>query len=396
MRVRHTRAVVQDLPPPTPITPLDKLIARLSTRSPRHQNEVTITLPPKVFELVNLHSRPSSLGNLDCFPVELLHMIFGELDILSLTHLARASFGARKVVVCYPVFHDLTKYAFPALRALAKTQCIKWHTASVLKDTLRSEKCGYCANFGPFLYLPTAERVCNHCLRYDKSLWCSTVKQIQTIFGLSKKQLKDLIQPRIIPGVYCGRREMKCKIVNTRQAKAVALKHHGSQENLQTYFDKNCRLVQYSHTLQCSDRAITTDFELSKLEPPCTLNGSGNEGVASIFIPSLRDGTPQHGLRCGGCLDSRFTGLSRDFIPHSYTPQCRACLIHKEIHKARNRHEFIEHIKTCEMARLYFPGYLKQWEEGCTGEEVEKLQAEAPVASNAGLKYSHMAPAIPQ
>lgn len=175
----------------------------LLAHQPRHivRGMIKITEPAK--PLSNWRTLPSSpLGALDTLPLELLHTIFAMLDFRTLSHITRTCLRGIQVVRSLPEYRDLMRHAPEALAALGKTRLIFHHLATTIHATLLSADCISCGSYGAFLFLPTCERCCYHCLWRNQSLWVVPITTAKKCFGLSTSGAKTLPIMRSLPGKY--------------------------------------------------------------------------------------------------------------------------------------------------------------------------------------------------
>lgn len=112
----------------------------------------------------------STMERLDKFPTEILTHIFEHLDFRSLLRMCRVSWKGKRLVDHVLPYQKLMQHAPQALAQLADTRLIRYHSVLHLSQTLSLSRCVSClVGFGEFLFLPTAERVCNTCLCYNPS-----------------------------------------------------------------------------------------------------------------------------------------------------------------------------------------------------------------------------------
>lgn len=348
----------------------DELISRLSYRD-RHilMSESMINVPARLAKPnpVHLRNSPSSnIGNLDVFPMELLHNILNQLDFLSLFRLASVSHRGRNVVHSLAAFRDLTTYAYPVLVALGITELLYWHSCSTLHSALLSESCVSCGLYGPFLFLPTCERCCYWCLSENQSLWLIPVSKAKKIFGLSAKDLKGTPTLHTVPGVYFVRRLNKrlkrFRLVSVKIVKRIAISIHGTEAALE----------QVLSEMPCStnDKVLGSWMRKACLEPlnenPSKQPSRANKpddmfgGMGSIRFPVLRPGRMvEEGYWCGGCQlvferRANIPGLLRSIehlIPAGVNP---SQVLEGMAREARSRAQFLEHIKTCIGVERFF------------------------------------------
>jgi hypothetical protein len=322
----------------------NELILRFSRRTPRHANESMIPSSTLSQPLpVNLQPpQYSSLGSLDCLPVEILHNIFDDLDFRSLFRLAATSHYGRWVVHSHPLFHILVNYAYHALVALSQTQVIQWHTSSTLYDALRAEKCVSCGDYGPFLFLATCERCCYWCLHENQALWLVPLSKIKKLLGLKEREIKgvpvlrSLHGEKFIPPIRRGARE---RLVAVKTIKRIAVAAHGSEVQLASFI----REQKYS----IKDKYLALWISNAPLEPlpanPSRLPArkerpqgcDRHEGMASIIFPTMYGKSAEYGYWCLGCQ-----ALFNDTLLPSRWLDGMA-------RQARSRSEFAEHVMTC-------------------------------------------------
>lgn len=323
---------------------------------------ISICDPPKPMGAWQPQSDPSSLGVLAILPVELLHELLEKLDFRSITRFSRVSIRARRAVQSLPAYRDLMSHASHALEALSQTRMVRRHTASQLNDALRTEKCAICSAFGPYLYLPTCERICWQCLLRNKTLRVISRKTASKAFGLSGAQVRQLATILTIPGTY-GLSQTpnpyRYKLVSVRAAIELAISVHGSLNSLtkavrgRTY--TGIRAQEYRH-LQVALKLVAS----GKCDALFTLCGDRNMfwgagdryfGMASIPLPSLtRSHLVEDGLFCKGCkwASSQKHRLP-DFAMNSMVPP--GCdprwVLYALKRRAYSRAGFLEHIRHC-------------------------------------------------
>jgi hypothetical protein len=299
-------------------------------------------------------TRPSSLGALDALPLELLFCALDYLDLRSLSRLSRGSHRGKSVVDSLPALRDIRDHApctFPALRL---TGLIHVHSVGTLRATLRSEQCVSCREYGPFLFLPTAERCCCDCLEHNPSLWVIPMFLAMRCFGLTLRQLKriPIMHACNITTGPIPRRGRS--LVSVKMAKELSIR-------MQVSIYENPR-TRIGERKEADMKALQwfRDASLQPLpKPPSKLlrdkNAQSNpyQGAASIPFPSLPavGHTAENGLWCRGCdwlfdryawgeLDSRVIrdlGSSGGNVWYSDTLRRRA----------RSKEDFAKHLLHC-------------------------------------------------
>lgn len=253
----------------------------------------------------------SSLGQLDLLPTELLLITLGLLDFRSLSRISRVSLRGKEIVEALPAYKDMMEHAPEALTALGKTRLLQHHSALLLHQTLKSDKCISCFMFGGFLFLPTSERLCADCLYENIALRMTTPTIAKQCFGLTGKQLQRIPIMYSIPGTYNMWLEISRKrvyrLVSVKQAKQLAIEIHGSAENVAS-------LMPSAPTAKMTERqfAIFKQFHEASLEPPgCDLSRLPRDedvivddycAMASIRFPFLTSTGADNGRVCRGCL----------------------------------------------------------------------------------------------
>lgn len=162
----------------------------------------------------------SNIGNLDAFPLEIIHLILGTLDLQSLTDFRVISWRARALVNSLQPYRKIAHYSPDALRALLSTQMAVHFTAKDIFNALCTQQCFGCGQFGPFLDLFTSHRQCITCVAYSDSLLSITASSAKTKFDLNPETLSSLPTLLSLPGRYtqseraCGRRLSLVRMVS--------------------------------------------------------------------------------------------------------------------------------------------------------------------------------------
>jgi len=112
----------------------------------------------------------SSLGHLQCLPIEIISQIFLSLDVYSALRFSQANRRALEITASIPEARRLGEHAVECLWALFRTGLAPHTNVSILHSTLSVEYCALCGSFGDFFFLPTATRCCFHCLEAAPAL----------------------------------------------------------------------------------------------------------------------------------------------------------------------------------------------------------------------------------
>lgn len=310
-------------------------------------------------------SSPSILGTLDTLPLEILHAIFAGLDFKSLLHISATCLRGIDVVKSLPEYRDLTSHAPLALAALGKTRLIRHHTATDLHTTLLSPSCTSCNQYGAFLFLPTCQRCCYHCLWKNRSFWVIPLSVARNCFSLSVAEAKSIPKLRSIPGKYflgyCISRQRSVGLVSVSHAKELSIKIHGSQEQMRLDLEaQRSSLSTFDfHTFRVLQQAplVPPGLDLSIQPTESNVPNDRYCGMASVPFPHLRsDRQVEHGLWCLGCEALRRNWSANGPIPkqlaHLLLPGCRADnVVNSRQDIARSRAELLRHIDQCPEAR---------------------------------------------
>ncbi|KAG5204495.1 F-box domain-containing protein [Trichophyton interdigitale] len=195
----------------------------------------------------------SSIGALDALPLELLHLILEQTDILSLLRFARTSLRARSVLSSLHVYNFLLAHAPDALRQLALTNLLAAHETRSIYTALLSTACSSCLqpSRATHFYLPSAQRICYSCRTLNPGLWLIPLSFARRCFRLSASSTAKLPLLHFRPDTTrtttrtssssssssCGNRKHKHKrksepCVSLRDVRRLAEKVHGSMEEV--------------------------------------------------------------------------------------------------------------------------------------------------------------------
>lgn len=306
-------------------------------------------------------SANSSMGRIDILPPEILLFILNILDFQALSRLSRVSRRAKATVEALVAYKELLEHAPDVLVALGKTRLLQYHSAALLRQTLRIDRCVSCLQFGGFLLLPTCERVCFECLHQNYALRMTTLNMARKCFHLTNNHLKKLPILYSIPGTYgvmflLSRRKVY-RLVSVKQVKQLAIEVHGSAENV-----ANLMPTTPPRGMAWREFCIFKWFHEAPLEPPgCDLSRIPERsnlveddfgGMASIRMPYLSGTGADCGRLCKGCrladeLHSQGllpAAVLEDLAPGGIRPSRPLRAFTTRLH---SREGFVEHIKTC-------------------------------------------------
>jgi hypothetical protein len=310
----------------------------------------------------------SSLGRLDDLPLELLHATFALLDFKSLSHISRTCIRGIEVVNSVPEYRGLMLHAPDALAALGKTRLIRHHPAAKVHLALLSADCTSCSRYGAFLYLPTCERCCYHCLWKNQSLWLMTIATAKKRFVLSAAGVKTLPVLRSVPG---GEYSVGCDsisrlrpvgLVSVGAAKKLAIAEGVSEDTMravtEAYHDKEVGGLSendYDYYRFLQKARITLPQQELLQQQPRSQHAPKDRycGMGSLPFPSLsQDKHVDHGLWCKGCQLVCRQWTSNDptmeYMSHFFLRgrQVINVIYHYE-EFPRSKAEFLAHIEEC-------------------------------------------------
>ncbi|PYI36998.1 hypothetical protein BP00DRAFT_462799 [Aspergillus indologenus CBS 114.80] len=118
-------------------------------------------------------------------PLEIIRMIFLDLDMLTLSHLRSVNKTTQQIIDSLPEYHLLHTHAADTLRLLDLTQCTHHFSLGQLYREFRHPQCRTCGDFGPFLFIPTCTRSCFACNRTHTQYLMAPIKVMFSWYGLS-------------------------------------------------------------------------------------------------------------------------------------------------------------------------------------------------------------------
>ena len=310
--------------------------------------------------------RVSSLGILDRLPPELMSMILHTLDVQSIARFASVSFRGNTFVQSQRAYQDLVTFAPHALLALGRVGLIGLHSIAELHNALQTERCTICIEYGAFLFLPTCERCCWECLRYNPSFRMLLPKEAKRYFGLSERHLKQLPTLEVIPGKYgisAKPTPGHCRLVSVKAARALGLQVQGSAEGLAQALAKRCKSTRTLITGRYfqNEPAVSHGQDLLLLPSQGNIPTNDFLGMASIPFPSLsKSGRIENGLWCRGCQVTlrRYDSLRLpyDVLAGLVPSNCEPLRVMLGLERrARSRKSFLKHIKHCYGAQQLVP-----------------------------------------
>lgn len=319
-------------------------------------------LQPALLSTIRRESPHSSLGRLDKLPTELLFLTFNLLDLRSLSRVLRLSLKGKSMIEALPVYQQIMRHAPTLLTALSQTRLLSVHSSPLILQTLRSDRCASCFEFGGFIFLPTCERICFECLRENVAFWMITPTIAKQCFHLTDSQLKMVPIMYSIPGSYSvgtlpSQKSRVYRLVSVKQAKQLAIKLHGSIEKVATLSPTGARGGRDLTKSRMFQRFQEVSLEppgqdLSRLPGKATFGGDGFAGVASMRLPYLSDTALDLGRICHGCSVTCKhyaegilpASVISELVPPGVSPHQPFKAIQTRLH---SRDGFLKHIEHC-------------------------------------------------
>lgn len=301
-------------------------------------------------------------------PLELLYDIFSSLDFESLAELRLVSYVIKQTVEAMPAFKCLVEHASTALRALRKSKLISEFSAVQLYHVLITDRCVGCADYGPFLLLPTIERCCFNCLTDNLSLRVINMSAAANCFALSRSSFSHIPRMYSIPGKYNHQRCRRQWLVSTRMARELAVKLHGGEDEMKAKVDAKSYRVHAAYLkkrrdwLALQETGFDSPFPERPLLPNELLDSPEDEDpfryVASTPFPSLNHqaGSAERGLWCQGCFEQLPRGVLEAHRRRRLLGVKEGAELMRKSRKAFSRQEMLDHIDDC-------PGAQRLWSE---------------------------------
>ncbi|KPM35696.1 hypothetical protein AK830_g10886 [Neonectria ditissima] len=352
---------------PSPQAFSEEAIAKVTRTDEDALDGMIRDIRPALYTRIRRVSSNSSIGKLDTLPTELLLFTLNLLDFQSWSRFSQVSLRGKETIESLPPYTDVMKYAPETLTALGKTRLLQHHSALLLQQTLRSDKCASCLDLGFFLFLVTCERVCYGCLMRNQALWVTTPNTIKKCFHLTDEHLKRLPVMYSIPGVYHVwfrvSRNRVYRLVSVKQAIKLAIEIHGGIENVKDLLPpindesltmKRFAIFKYFHETPLEPPGV----DMSTLPPGSSDDVVWNEfcGVASMRFPVVSGTVADRGCLCQGCevvcKDHDRKRIPDNVISALVPPEASAQrVLSARAFRLHSRDGFLEHIKNCYGAR---------------------------------------------
>ncbi|QRD91125.1 hypothetical protein F9C07_5178 [Aspergillus flavus] len=180
--------------------------------------------PPNKDSRINLRYTPL----LDQLPLEILHLIFLDLDLPSLGMLRRVSRIGRRLVESLPAYSLLRALASDTLRVMDMIKCSSYFPIGWLFAEFCYPWCRTCTDFGPLLYFPTLTRSCYKCNFLQPDYQVEPVRDVCFRFGLTPNDLRRSSLPIIHPI-----NRHRPRLMDVTQAEALGTKLHGGGREME-------------------------------------------------------------------------------------------------------------------------------------------------------------------
>lgn len=292
-------------------------------------------------------SRPSSgnLGWFDDWPIELLTEILESMDFKSLLTFSRVSVQAYNVVHALSAYQEVMEHAKRALPVLGATGLLAHHAASSLRRALRSPRCAVCSGFGAFLFLPTCQRACGHCLRQEATFQVASPELVEELFSLMKEQLGSIPELQLLPDIYA---------INRQEMEVFTMCISNSMVSVRQVHDLAAQLGD-------GPKAAASWEPKSDVEQVIENYRRGHcWGPSYIRFPFIdAAGGVEHGRWCRGCLRTR-SDFSLGKLPEQVREElsehavdgCVATHITTMAARLWSERELMEHVTHCYGARV--------------------------------------------
>jgi hypothetical protein len=250
----------------------------------------------------------SSAGSFEKLPTELIHMILDLLDMESFVMFSCTSFQGKQLADGNIKYKQLIE-TVPSLQPFLKaSKTISFHTVGTLHRALCSPNCSSCNNFGIFLYLLSAERICYSCILHNTSYGILPINRAAEALKLEPCQLQLLTTFASFAGVHLrdSLGQLSTPRIETESRRFTSVKYlvdfaiqkYGSKENLQINLQQDTSSISKLIKFEASAKS-ESDKLLIENEGYIHLNALHQGTMA--FPSLLPSGKIERGLWCKGC-----------------------------------------------------------------------------------------------
>lgn len=269
-----------------------------------------------------------TIGVLNRLPAELLYILFPLFDLWTLNAFRCVNSRALDIVELLPEYIAIKQHALNALRGILCIQVGRAITCRELYDTLCSDECENCGEFGEHIYLFSCQRVCYHCLAREERFLPLSSSRAKRKFGLDNTTLKTLPTMRIKSGIYTLN-SIKTKSVilfDCGDARAAGIKLHGSEAEMRKFVREQDEKDMNNYLDRVNSARLS--LSMSSVRKPAGLEYVDDQErnplrfVAVSVVPSLDLATKrvEFGRYCTVCIGYRILPLSnkRRYSPKSF------------------------------------------------------------------------------
>jgi hypothetical protein len=282
-------------------------------------------------------STSSSLGLLGRLPIELLWIVFRNLDVQSYFRFRHVNRKARSACTAVPEYQAIAKCGLEGLRGMLRAGLA--HTVEIgdLYESLIRETCELCDRFGGCLFLPTATRCCFECIRTSPDLRVISTSTLSMLNRKSTKRLFHLLGPelRTVPGSYSTEDDPPRRPKGLMAAKLATAKSHKLGIRDRPAFQELLRRSDQERYRFMSSTAFPWyDLENNKVESGVSCEGCRvqREGLRSLpaaqDVVFSRSGYLSHFSTCkeAQSLWERSEGEARPAKEPEFTQQIRIAM----------------------------------------------------------------------
>lgn len=272
----------------------------------------------------------SKAGLFSRLPNELLQMIMLELDMEMIFTFRQVNQAARRIIANVPEYRAIATYGLDAFVALMRTGAAKSITLRQLYQPMTERDCSNCGDFGGYLLITEARRVCYKCVvgwhrDVRRPLRGIVYNQLPVVplstfaysAGISMGKLrKRMTVVRSLPGWYHwieASRQLRIEYVALSQAIEAVYEH---RPVMPFVFAKEWPVRHYYQSPETCQVTVSFPFH--------------NPRTATVYL----------GLSCKGCA----------YDMDLYKRRSRGDMT-DNARKIYSRSGFLEHFKTCQRAQ---------------------------------------------
>ncbi|PWY72266.1 hypothetical protein BO70DRAFT_413863 [Aspergillus heteromorphus CBS 117.55] len=192
-------------------------------------------------------------------PVEILHEILLDLDLISIGTLREVDTIMRRVADSLPPYSLLRSLASDTIHVMEAVECVSYFPVRRLFAEFCHPYCRTCRDFGPFLYLPTLTRSCYKCNLLRPEYELAPLAEVFFRFGLEAQVLESLSAIRKInPPRYW--------LVDLAQAKALGRRIHGNSRATKQVHKARVKLreIDYERPIWQFERTQSRDIQCKR------------------------------------------------------------------------------------------------------------------------------------